>query len=282
MTGPRCVLVTGANGRIGAQVVRELREHGLQVIPVDRVEGACGDALLVDLLDADAIDVVVAAHSVDAIVHLAGMPGRTPAAGHEIFANNVMASYHVFASARRHKVRHLVFASSETILGLPFAEAPPYLPVDEDVPNRFTSDYGLAKDLEERMAEHLALWCPEMTVIGLLLATVITPDAYGQFQSFADEPATRSYNLWSYVDVRDVAQAARRALLFDRPGFERFIVAAADSVLAEESEQLIRKNFGEVARTRSLHGSESLFSIDKSRRLLGYEPRHSWRSHMPA
>lgn len=282
MTGPRTVLVTGANGRIGAEVVRELRDHGLRVIPVDRVEGESSETVLVDLLDFEAIDEVIAAHRVDAIVHLAGMPGRTRADGHEIFAHNLVASHHVFSAARRHEVGHLVFASSETLLGLPFTEAPPYLPVDEEVPNRFSSDYGLAKDLEERMAAHLASWCPGMTIIGLLLATVITPDAYEQFHAFGDDPAARSYNLWSYVDVRDVAQAARLALLFEQPGFERFIVAAADSVLDAESEQLIRKNFGEIARTRSLHGSESLFSIDKSRRLLGYAPRHSWRSHLAA
>lgn len=282
MSDHRTVLVTGATGRIGSQVVRELRQHGLTVIPVDRANGPGSGVILVDLADFDALDSVIAAHSIDAIVHLAGMPGRTQVAGNQIFANNMLASYHVFAAARKHRVRHLIYASSETILGLPFTEPPAYLPVDEEVPNRFTSDYGLVKDLEERMAGHLALWCPQMTIIGLLLATVITPDAYEQFRTFRDEPESRRYNLWSYVDVRDVGQAVRRALGFEARGFERFIVAAADSVLDEESEQLARKNFGEVARTRALHGNESLFSIDKSRRLLGYEPQYSWRSLVPA
>ena len=46
------------------------------------------------------------------------------------------------------------------MLGLPFADPPPYLPVDEDYPPRPNSTYSLVKTLEEEMARQFCRWEP--------------------------------------------------------------------------------------------------------------------------
>src|SRR3712207_6412906 len=115
-------------------------------------------------------------------------------------------------SARRLGVRSVVWASSETVLGLPFAEPPPYLPVDEEYAPRPNSTYSLVKTLEEEMARQFCRWEPELTMVGLRFSNVMDPADYAQFPTFAADPRLRSWNLWGYIDGRDGAQAVRLAL----------------------------------------------------------------------
>ncbi len=110
---------------------------------------------------------------VDALVHLAAIPapGRVP--DHATFANNMNATWNVVSAARRAGITNIVWASSETVLGLPFDTPPPYVPVDEEYPPRPESTYSLVKTLEETMAAQLCRWDPELKMIGLRFSNVM-------------------------------------------------------------------------------------------------------------
>jgi nucleoside-diphosphate-sugar epimerase len=69
----------------------------------------------------------------------------------------------------------------------------------------------------------------------------------------------------------------RRALLWETTGTEVFIIANADSVMNESSASLAAKVFPSVEVRKDLGEHETLLSIDKARRILGYEPQYSWR-----
>jgi nucleoside-diphosphate-sugar epimerase len=86
----------------------------------------------------------------------------------------------------------------------------------------------------------------------------------------------RKWNLWGYVDARDVAQSCRLALEKDVTGAEACIVAAADTVMERPSAELMAEVYPDVP-LRDVSGTATLLSIQKARRLLGYEPAHSWR-----
>ena len=60
-----------------------------------------------------------------------------------------------------------------------------------------------------------------------------------------------------------------------------FIIANADSVVSRPSADLVAEFFPDVPLRRSLNGTETLLSIDKARRVLGYEPQHTWRTTQP-
>ena len=90
----------------------------------------------------------------------------------------------------------------------------------------------------------------------------------------------RKWNLWGYVDARDVAQVTRLALEADTVGHEAFLVAAADTCMRTESAQLMQAVFPEVELTRPVEGNETLLSIDKARTLLGYRPAHTWLDYV--
>jgi len=280
------VVVTGGSGKLGRAVVTELIEHGWTVTVLDIVATTHPEAAFVrvDLSDHGAVvDALTGIDdrydSVDAVVHLAAIPAPGLTTNAATFDRNITATHHIFAAARIAGIKRIVWASSETVLGLPMTPEfpPPYLPVDEEYHPRPTSSYSLAKTLEEELALQYCAWDPELTAIGLRFSNVMAPEDYASFPGFDADPARRQWNVWGYIDARDGAQAVRLALTAELSGREIFIIAAADSVMQRSSASLAAEVFPQVKVRKQLTEHETLLSIDKARRLLGYEPSHSWR-----
>jgi nucleoside-diphosphate-sugar epimerase len=265
-------------------VVDDLVEHGWEVVALDRVAAHRADVIstVVDLTDygqaVEALSGIDDRHDgVDALVHLAAIPAPGLRPNAATFANNATASFNVYSAALRAGVRKIVWASSETVLGLPFDEPPPYLPVDEQYPPRPNSTYSLVKTLEEEMARQLCRWHSDLSMIGLRFSNVMYPQDYAEFPSYDADPQLRRWNLWAYIDARDGAQAVRRALSHDAVGADVFIIANADTVMSRPNKELLAEVFPDVPLLRPVGPHETLLSIDKARRVLGYEPEHSWR-----
>lgn len=282
---PLNIAVTGSNGKLGRSVVRGLREAGHTVLELDQYGERSPGFLRIDLRDygqvVDALLGVDDRHSgFDAVVHLGAIPAPGLQADVATFHNNMAATYNVFQACRRAGIKRIVYASSETVLGLPFDTPPPYLPVDEDYPARPESTYSLVKHLEEQLAIELTRWDPRLSITALRFSNVMDPEDYAEFPSFDADATTRKWNLWGYIDGRDGAQAVAKALENAAPGFDRFIIAAADTVMSRASADLAAEVFPGVEVTRDVTGTETLLSIDRARRVLGYEPQHSWRDSL--
>lgn len=281
------IAVTGGSGKLGRHVVRRLNDDGHQVLTLDRAGSRSPELLVVDLRNygqvVDALLGVDDRHDgFDAVVHLGAIPAPGILPDAATFENNMLSTYNVFQAARRAGIKKVVYASSETVLGLPFDVDPPYIPVDEEYPARPESTYSLVKHLEEQMAVELTRWDPELSITGLRFSNVMDEEDYARFPSFDADPMLRKWNLWGYIDGRDGAQAVARALENAKPGFEAFIVANADTVMSRSSASLAAEVFPDVKVTKELGEHETMLSIDKARRLLGYEPEHSWRNHAAA
>jgi UDP-glucose 4-epimerase len=117
-------------------------------------------------------------------------------------------------------------------------------------------------------------------MFGLRFSNVMDVEDYAAFPAFDADPPSRSWNLWGYIDARDGAQAVRRALEADATGMQVFVVANADTVMSRSSAALAAEYFPGVPVTRELGEHETMLGIDKARRVLGYEPQHSWRDHV--
>jgi nucleoside-diphosphate-sugar epimerase len=170
-----------------------------------------------------------------------------------------------------------VWASSETVLGLPFDTPPPYIPVDERYPGRPESAYSLSKLVGETMAEQFCRWDPELKIIGLRFSNVMEPDDYRAFPGFDADAMQRRWNLWAYIDARDGAQAIRKALESNRTGADVLIIANSDTVMSRPNAELVGEVFPDVPLAAHVAPNETLLSIEKARQILGYEPKHSWR-----
>ena len=278
------VVVTGGSGKVGRACVADLLAHGYDVVNVDAVPPAVENCPFVqaDLSDfGQAFEVLSEVddrlRDIDALVHLAAIPapGRNPNA--VIFKVNTLSTYNVFEAARRVGIRNIVWASSETVLGLPFDTPPPYAPVDEEYAGRPESAYSLSKLLGEEMAKQFCRWDPELKIIGLRFSNVMEPADYARFPSFDADARLRKWNLWAYIDARDAAQAIRKAIEAPIKGAEVFIIANADTVMSRPNAELMAEVFPGVPLKEGLGDNETLLSIAKARRLLGYEPQHGWR-----
>ncbi|MBV6756162.1 NAD-dependent epimerase/dehydratase family protein [Rhodococcus opacus] len=278
------VVVTGGSGKLGRAVAADLQHHGWKVTSIDRVRPVESSVptVIADLRDlgqaTDALSSVDSRYRrVDAVVHLAAIPGPGLATDSETFENNMMTTYNVFTAAIRAGVKNVVWASSETLLGIPFAASPPYLPVDENYPARPESSYSLAKHLEETMAAELARWNPDLSLTALRFSNVLDESDYDRFPEYDADATLRRWNLWAYIDSRDGAQAVRKALERGAPGFDTFVIANADTVMSRSTADLVAEQFPDVPTHRDFGENETLLSIDKARRVLGYEPQFGWR-----
>jgi nucleoside-diphosphate-sugar epimerase len=276
------IAVTGGNGKLGSEVVRGLGAAGHEVFVLDTVGARSDNFLRVDLTDyGSVVDAFTSVNdkydSLDAVVHLAAIPAGGLVPDSATFHNNMNATFNVFQAARRAGIKTIVYASSETLLGIPFEIDPPYLPVDEEYPSRPESMYSVTKALEEELAGKLVRWDPELSISGLRFSNVLNETDYVNQPTWDTDPKLRRWNLWGYIDTRDGAQAVLKALEAKRPGFETYVIANADTVMTRPSSELAAAEFPDVELKHELVGTETLLSIDKARRLLGFEPSHSWR-----
>ena len=280
------IVVTGGSGKAGRACIQDLLAHQYEVASVDLLRPSNPNLPFsrVDLTDfgqtvaaLSGIDERV--RNVTAVVHLAAIPAPGLATNAVTFATNTISTYNVFEAARQLGIKNVVWASSETVLGLPFDTPPPYVPIDEEYPGRPESAYSLSKLVGEEMAKQFCRWDPEMKIIGLRFSNIMEPEDYARFAGFQDDARKRKWNFWGYIDARDSAQAVRLALEAKIKGAEVFIIANADSVMRRDNQSLLKEVFPNVPHKRSFGPNDTLLAIDKARAVLGYKPSHSWRDY---
>jgi nucleoside-diphosphate-sugar epimerase len=188
-------------------------------------------------------------------------------------------NFNVFQAAAKAGLSRVVWASSETTLGLPFDVPPRYAPVDEDHYPVPTTTYALSKVASETVATEIANWSG-IPFIALRFSNIMSPEWYQEFPQFWDDPQLRKWNLWGYIDERDVALSGRLSLAADLTGSHSFIIAAADTVMTRPSADLMAEVFPSVPLRDGVSGSRTLLSIERARTHLGFEPQHSWRDHV--
>jgi nucleoside-diphosphate-sugar epimerase len=285
----RTVCVTGAGGMTGAQTVLRLLADGYSVIGADIAAPPASlparwslptfQYATCDLTDyGDTVDLL---RDADAVVHLANVPAPTLRPPARTMNVNTLMNTNVFLAAAQLGLERVVWASSETTLGLNFDDdhAPRYLPVDEVHSPYPTSTYALSKVVGETTARHVAQWSG-IPFVGLRLSNVIRPEAYAQFPEAWADPARRQFNLWSYIDVRDAAAACSLALTAEVTGAHELIIASPETTMTQPTQELIDRHYPGVEVRRPLGSHESLLSSQRAREVLGFVAQHSWRDHV--
>jgi len=286
------ICVTGATGKAGVAAVLDLREHGYEVVATDIA--VTGEDVAANVIRADLTDYGQATEvlrGIDAVVHLANIPAPGIATPAVTFNANVSMNFNIFHAAAAHGLSKVVWASSETTLGLPFGhgrEQDPgapgelrYAPVDEEHFPYPATTYALSKVTSETIAEQISRWSG-IPFVGLRISNIMEPHDYRRFPSYWPDPQLRKWNAWGYVDVRDVAAACRLGLEADVTGSNNVIIAAADTVMNRPSRELLAEVFPDVTLTREIPEFGTLLSVDRAKQVIGYEPAHSWRDEIPA
>ncbi len=277
------VVVTGAAGRLAQAAITELLEHGHGVWGIDcvRPETLRCRFLPVDLTQP--LAVVDALQGADAVLHLGAIPGPLSQPASVTFTNNVLSTYNVIEAAAALQVKRVVSASSLFALGWAEDAAaywPESVPVDESHPLTPFEAYGLSKQVGEDICA-AASRRTGMSTVSLRITNIIQIDGYF---ALPWPPPTRDRNLrfvmWPYTDVRDAGRACRLALEADTQGHEAFFIAARDTRFDVPTLELLKELAPATVKiTAPLPDYASVISIEKARRLLGYEPQHDWRMY---
>lgn len=282
------VVITGGAGRSGTVIASHLRSTGAEVLTVDLVAPRGGDAgshigshLFVDLGDLG--ETVEAFRGADAVLHMAGVWAqgvRTPTV---TFNTNVQTTYNVFEAAAVAGVKRVVWASTQAVTGSPWGpdNLPDWLPISESLPARPRGTYALSKHVGEQIGPYFSE-VRGLDVVGLRLAWMIHEGGWEVVPVWQENPLSRRFNAFVYVDVRDVAAACASALEAPVRGAHVLNIGAADTCMDIPSSELAALAFGGVPLRRPLDGYETLVSIRAARELIGYRPRFSWRDHQPA
>lgn len=282
------VVVTGASGRIGQQVVKELAVNGYEVVATDIARAPrdlpAGVAYVQgDMTKPDHAVGVLTYRGMkpDAVLHLAAIPSPTSHPFETVYATNVLSVYNVVEAVATLGIPKLIETSSINWLGMDFRFHdwwPSYLPVDELHPHQAQDPYALSKYVGEQAAEMLRNRCgtevisirPPYVVFGGWWPDVVT--------RIREQPLSFASGLWAYIDVRDLAIAYRKALETHVNLHESFFIVADDALAERPVAELaaaVSKELGEKAK--SLTGSQSGLDNGKAKRMLGWQPLFSWR-----
>lgn len=156
------LLVTGGAGYIGSHTTLCLLEDGHDVVVVDNLANSSFESIrrvqqlsgrqvefaAIDLLDAGALDALIAGGGFDAVIHFAGLKavGESVAEPLRYYQNNVVGTLNLLRSMDAAGVRKLVFSSSATVYG-----DSEEVPLVEDSPLSATNPYGRTKQQIEEI-----------------------------------------------------------------------------------------------------------------------------------
>ncbi len=277
------VVVTGGSGRIGWWLLRELAPRHEVVVfdrlaPADPPPGVTHK--LGDCEDLGAVYDVL--RGADAVVHLAAIPSNQFHPYPTVFRTNVIGTYHVGEAAGRLGLHKIVAASSINALGITMAErpmSPLSLPIDEDHPRRPQDAYSLSKLIDEETMAALHRRTG-ITTISIRPPLVAWPSRYPELIAELDDPSIRHRVLWSYCDVRDLAVGFRLALEDQTLDCETMFITADDALAREPLADLLPRFYpGIETLAAGLTGTAPAVVSARAKRLLGYQPRWSWRGH---
>ncbi|MBC7281053.1 MAG: NAD(P)-dependent oxidoreductase [Hoeflea sp.] len=271
------VIITGAAGLLGSHVVTAFRDKGYAVTAMDAVETE--GCLKVDLTKLDSA--IEAFSHADCVAHIASIPRPVGYEASDIFSTNMQLMFNVQAAMEHNGIDRLVFASSFSVLGLPFAPRPvkiQYFPVDERHPVAPQDVYAVTKWLGEEMVE---AW---VNRTGGAAASIRMPwiQTAASFPKDVVPRRTRTesgLDLWAYIDARDAASAFVAAAEADLKGHRRFFISAADTYSEEPTRALLEKTYPGVACMSELDGFSAVISNSAAEKIIGFKPEHSWREY---
>ncbi|MBS2535162.1 NAD(P)-dependent oxidoreductase [Catenulispora sp. NF23] len=281
LPAPRRVLVTGAAGLVGRVVTRAFADRGTAVTalvladPGDLAEAGADRVAVGDAADPDLVREALA--DADAVVHLAALPTPVHGTALEVFGGNTRATFNVLEEAGNRGIRRAVIASSLSILGLPWARQslhPAYVPVDEDAPLQIEDPYGLSKQADEATAEMMARR-HGMDVVALRFPFISNDErAADRLPLAADDPAIGAPELWTYLDVRDAAQATWLAVTVPLHGYHKVFAAAPDTFVPYPTADLLAVYHPDAEVRAPMPGRTAPLDLRAAQRLLGFRARH--------
>ena len=264
------IAITGAAGRIGRYIIKDLRAAGHSIQALDMLSN---DGLQVDLTDAGQVYGVLA--GCEAVVHMGAWANAGMVPDTRTYGDNVTGTYNVFQACADLGIKRVVSASSNQIYGF-FGAVPNYAPVDEEHPLRPINSYALSKMAGEQAAEYFVnnrgIEILSFRIMGARVPAQIPVD----IDAIKADPAAAANLLWTRSDARYIALACRLAIEAKEVESGPYNITGPRVVLDVETRVLLEKHCPQTQIRDGLQGFDSPLSCAKARRVFGYEPRYAW------
>ena len=277
--GGRTVVVTGASGHLGRHVLVAFRSAGWTAQGFDTVGDPEIGVTEADLRDPAEARRLMAGASV--VVHCAALPRPVGYAADDVFATNMALMHAAVSGAEEGGAGRIVYASSFSVVGLPFAPVRPRLralPLTEEEPAAPQDVYALTKWLGEEMLEAFVRRTGR-SAVSLRLPWIHTPETFVKQVLPVRDSLESALHLWSWIDARDAAEGFVAGAEAEISGHERLYLAARESFSTRASSDLARQGWPNAPVSRPLLGQESLIDAARARTVLGFEPRHRWQDY---
>ena len=278
------ILITGAAGLIGKEVTQGLVAAGHDVLATDLIKDDLSPAqkfVVGDLVSADFISQLD--FRCDAIVHLGSIPRPGIASDETVLHNNVIGTYHVFASAVENEVPLVIYASSLSIYGYAWSTgtSPDYVPVDEKHPLHHYESYALSKQVNERSAD---MWAnrSKTAFVGLRFPhthTLSTFAEMAQKMREGDEAIIEqgAKIFWAYLDLRDAVQGILTVIEKGAIGSKTYNFAAPDTYAHKPTREMMAEFHPTSKIASTISGYDSIIDCSEWNSVYGYEPKHLFK-----
>ena len=270
-------IITGAAGLLGSHVAAAFRTAGYTVSALDVV--AAEGVEKVDLTDLNAA--LSAIGPADCMAHVASLPRPIGYDAEDVFRTNMTLMFNVLTAMERSGIEKMVFASSFSVLGLPFAPAPvhlSYFPIDENHPHAPQDVYAVTKWLGEEMVD---AWTRRTgnPAASIRMPWIQTAESFPEQVKPRREREEAGLDLWAYIDARDAGRAFVQAAEAEISGHERFFISAADTYSDQPTTELVDAAYPDLERRAALSGHSALLDNTRAAELIGFAPEHSWREY---
>jgi UDP-glucose 4-epimerase len=281
------IFVTGSTGGIGQYVVRRLVEAGHQVCAMDlRAQPHQPDYEYIPGDVRDSSLVRRAMQGAEAVVHLAAIPYDMDRQDELLLDVNLRGTWNVLLAAQEANVGRVVYFSSINALGQSEPNHPGLcLPLDDDIPHYNVRNYSLSKHIGEAMcASFAARGAFSAVSLRPTLVTFPGPPRFPWFRHMPEEFKIRSAvsDFFSYVDVRDVAEATLLSLTAKVEGHQAFLLTADESRLRTPTAEVVEKYYPtlpwpKISKEEYLAQGEFISLVDcrAAKEVLGWQPRYS-------
>jgi len=201
------VLITGGAGFIGSHTCLALLQAGFEIVVVDNESNSRKTSLKrigeltgkrftyyqVDLLDQAALNGVFSGHSIEAVIHFAGLKGVGESVEQPLryYDNNLTGTLFLCKIMEKHGVTRMVFSSSAAVYGVQDR-----LPLTEDLPLNAINPFGRTKLMIEQILRDAHVANPKWAISLLRYFNPIGAHESGQI---GEDPNGIPNNLVPYI-----------------------------------------------------------------------------------
>lgn len=262
------ILVTGANGFIGSNIMRHLSNSGYTLFGCGRKPGKQeDDRYFICDLTKDSLNL-----DVDVIIHTAAISPSLKTSFKDYFDNNVMSTMNLLKYAKRYGIKRIIYMGSVSSYG----EAKDAL--RENSPHNNPNDYGLTKYVAEKLVRDSGIPYFTLVLPGVVGMNCKDNWIMNTAQTLYSNQTLVYYNgqgmFNNILEVQDLCQFINKLLEEDLNKSETYLLGSSEMMTVEEVVCFLKDKFSSTSLLFENRQNRNTFYLDVSKAVCnGFSPK---------